>query len=69
MVLRESLADDLAEQLLQGIIDGRHRPGAPLPPEADIAGEAGVSRLTVREAVKTLRAKNVVRIERGRGTS
>jgi DNA-binding FadR family transcriptional regulator len=27
-----------------------------------------VSRLTVREAVKTLRAKSVVRIERGRGT-
>jgi DNA-binding FadR family transcriptional regulator len=27
-----------------------------------------VSRLTVREAVKTLRAKNVLRVERGRGT-
>ena len=64
----ETLADELAEQLLQGILDGRYRPGAPLPPEADIAEEAGVSRLTLREAVKTLRAKNVVRVERGRGT-
>jgi GntR family transcriptional regulator, transcriptional repressor for pyruvate dehydrogenase complex len=27
-----------------------------------------VSRLTIREAIKTLRAKNIVRIERGRGT-
>jgi GntR family transcriptional regulator, transcriptional repressor for pyruvate dehydrogenase complex len=67
-VSRETLADDLAEQLLQDVIDGRYRPGAPLPPEADIAEDAGVSRLTLREAVKTLRAKNVVRIERGRGT-
>jgi len=62
------LADELAEQLLQGILDGRYRAGAPLPPEADIAEEAGVSRLTLREAVKTLRAKSVVRVERGRGT-
>ena len=51
---QETLADDLAEQLLQDVIDGRHRPDAPLPPEADIAEEAGVSRLTAREAVKTL---------------
>jgi GntR family transcriptional repressor for pyruvate dehydrogenase complex len=65
---RETLADDLAAQLLQAIIDGHHRPDAPLPAEAEIADEASVSRLTVREAVKTLRAKSVVRIERGRGT-
>jgi DNA-binding FadR family transcriptional regulator len=67
-VSSETLADDLAEQLLKDIINGRHVPGGPLPREADIAEEAGVSRLTAREAVKTLRAKNVVRIERGRGT-
>jgi GntR family transcriptional regulator, transcriptional repressor for pyruvate dehydrogenase complex len=65
---RDSLADSLADQLLQGIIDGRYPTDDPLPPEADIAKEANVSRLTVREAVKTLRAKNIVRIHRGRGT-
>jgi GntR family transcriptional repressor for pyruvate dehydrogenase complex len=65
---RDSLADSLADQLLQGIIDGRYPTNDPLPPEADIAKEANVSRLTVREAVKTLRAKNIVRIHRGRGT-
>ena len=27
-----------------------------------------MSRLTIREAIKTLRAKNIVRVERGRGT-
>jgi GntR family transcriptional repressor for pyruvate dehydrogenase complex len=67
-VSRESLSDDLSGHLLQAVIDGRHRPDALLPPEAELAEEAGVSRLTVREAIKTLRAKNVVRVERGRGT-
>jgi DNA-binding FadR family transcriptional regulator len=67
-VSRESLSDDLAGHLLQAVIDGRHRSDALLPPEAELAEEAGVSRLTVREAIKTLRAKNVVRVERGRGT-
>jgi DNA-binding FadR family transcriptional regulator len=67
-ISRETLADELAQQLLQDIIDGRHRAGAALPPEADIAAAANVSRLTVREAVKALRGKNILRIERGRGT-
>jgi GntR family transcriptional repressor for pyruvate dehydrogenase complex len=67
-VPRESLADNLADHLLQGVIDGRYPADGPLPPEAEIAKEANVSRLTVREAVKTLRAKRIVRIHRGRGT-
>jgi GntR family transcriptional regulator, transcriptional repressor for pyruvate dehydrogenase complex len=65
---RVSLADEVTEELLTGIIDGRYPPDSALPPEGDLAREAGVSRLTIREAVKTLRAKNVVRVERGRGT-
>jgi GntR family transcriptional repressor for pyruvate dehydrogenase complex len=39
-----------------------------MPAEAELARAADVSRLTVREAVKSLRAKNIVRIQRGRGT-
>jgi GntR family transcriptional regulator, transcriptional repressor for pyruvate dehydrogenase complex len=66
--VRPSLADELTEELLTRIIDGRYPPDSALPPEGDLAREAGMSRLTVREAVKTLRAKNVVRVERGRGT-
>src|SRR6266536_6093267 len=66
--MRQSLSDDLAEQLLQAGIDGRYHPDALLPPEAELAEEAGMSRLTAREAVKTLRAKGVLRVEPGRGT-
>ena len=66
--MRLSLADELTDELLSRIIDGRYPPDSALPPEVDLAREAGMSRLTIREAVKTLRAKNVVRVERGRGT-
>ncbi|MGW2563270.1 FadR/GntR family transcriptional regulator [Streptomyces sp. NPDC001514] len=63
-----SLSDDLAEQLLTAIIDGRYPPDSALPPEGELAEQGGISRLTVREAVKQLRAQNVVRVVRGRGT-
>ncbi|KUO22078.1 FadR/GntR family transcriptional regulator [Streptomyces dysideae] len=63
-----SLSEDLAERLLSEIIDGTYPPDAALPPEAELAEQASVSRLTVREAVKQLRAQNVVRVVRGRGT-
>lgn len=63
-----SLSEDLAERLLSEIIDGTYPPDAALPPEGELAEQASVSRLTVREAVKQLRAQNVVRVVRGRGT-
>lgn len=63
-----SLPEDLAEQLLTAIIDGAYPPGSALPPEGELSEQSGVSRLTVREAIKQLRAQNVVRVVRGRGT-
>ena len=65
---RASLAEELADRLLEEIIGGEHPPGSSLPSELELAQKAGVSRLTVREAIKTLRATNVVEIRRGRGT-
>jgi GntR family transcriptional regulator, transcriptional repressor for pyruvate dehydrogenase complex len=66
--MRQSLSQQVASQLLDGIVDGRYPPEGALPPEAEIARQSGVSRLTVREAVKTLVAGNVVRVDPGRGT-
>jgi DNA-binding FadR family transcriptional regulator len=63
-----SLSEDVAERLLSAIIDGTCPPDTALPPEAELAEQSAVSRLTVREAVKQLRAQNVVRVVRGRGT-
>ena len=65
---RKTLVDTVADQLLDRIINGDIEIGSALPSEADIAEAANVSRLTVREALKSLRAKNVVNVQRGRGT-
>lgn len=65
---RPGLADAVVRQLLTAVEDGRYPVGARLPAEAVLAGEAGVSRLTLREAVRVLRDKGVLRVEQGRGT-
>jgi DNA-binding FadR family transcriptional regulator len=64
----ESLGDQIAARLLDEIIDGRYPPGSPLPPEWELADREQASRLTIREAVRILRQKNVVTVIRGRGT-
>jgi GntR family transcriptional regulator, transcriptional repressor for pyruvate dehydrogenase complex len=63
-----SLPDEIADRLLQAVLEGQFPADSPLPPEGELALSHGVSRLTVREAVRILRSKNVVEIRRGRGT-
>ena len=49
-------------------IDKRFRPGDKLPNENDLSMELGVSRTTLREAIRILVAGDVVEIRRGKGT-
>lgn len=65
---RTSLVAGAVDTLLARILAGEHPAGQPLPAQADLAGQLGVSRLTVREALETLRERGVVRIVHGRGT-
>lgn len=44
------------------------RAGDPLPSEAELAGQFGVSRMTARQAVQNLAAEGLVRRRRGSGT-
>jgi DNA-binding FadR family transcriptional regulator len=67
-IVADSLGDQIAARLLDEIIDGRYPPETPLPPEWELADREGASRLTIREAVRILRLKNVVTVVRGRGT-
>jgi GntR family transcriptional repressor for pyruvate dehydrogenase complex len=60
----EKLAKDL-EQLLQ---DGVWRPGDQLPGERDLASRFGVSRSSVREALRILELHGWVEIRQGDGT-
>jgi GntR family transcriptional regulator, transcriptional repressor for pyruvate dehydrogenase complex len=62
------LGDQIAARLLDEIVAGIYAPGSPLPSEAELARREGVSRLTIREALKVLREKSVVDVQRGRGS-
>jgi DNA-binding FadR family transcriptional regulator len=66
--VRVPLADQLVDHLVDAIARGDHPPGSRLPPEDKLSELAAVSRLTVREAIRVLRIKGVVRVEQGRGT-
>lgn len=65
---RQTLADTVFASLLESILSGDLQPRASLPAEAELAKTADVSRLTVREALKTLQAQNIVTVRRGLGT-
>ncbi|WP_350004345.1 FadR/GntR family transcriptional regulator [Pseudarthrobacter sp. WHRI 8279] len=67
-VSRITLADSVFADLLERILSGELPPQSSLPAEAEIARVADVSRLTVREALKTLQARNIVTVRRGLGT-
>lgn len=66
--VRLRLADQLAAHLVAAIVRGEHPPDSQLPNEDRLSELSSVSRLTVREAMKTLQHKGVVRVEQGRGT-
>lgn len=65
---RKSLVSIVADDLLERIVRGTLPVGSALPSEAEVGREQDVSRLTVREAVKTLQAQGVIRIENGKGS-
>ena len=63
------LSEKVADQLLKMItLEKRFNLGDKLPNENELAEELGVSRTTLREAVKFLIAHNVLEIRRGKGT-
>lgn len=69
MEQREHQDDDLsasiAAALRASIVDGRILVDERLPSEAELAATFGVSRPTVREALKRLAAQSLIRTRRG----
>jgi len=55
----------IAETIRGSVVDGELEPGARLPTETDLAVEFGVSRATVREALRLLAAQGLIRTARG----
>lgn len=64
-IVKSSLSKQIAEQLREAIVSGKFKIGDRLPTEDELAQRYGVSRPSVREALKRLAAQNLVRARRG----
>lgn len=62
------LPEQVANEIIQFIIDNQLKPGYQLPSEMELCTYLGVGRGTVREAIKLLISKNILVIKRGKGT-
>lgn len=67
-VTRVRAHEEVAEQLRTLMQRGELRPGDRLPPERELAGQFGVSRATIRQALSVLQAVGVVESRVGSGT-
>jgi GntR family transcriptional regulator, transcriptional repressor for pyruvate dehydrogenase complex len=59
-VARSTIYVQVAEQIRVAILDGSLASGARLPPERELARQFGVSRATVREALRHLQAQGLL---------
>ena len=62
------LPEQIADKLREMIIQEEMKTGMKLPAEAELMARFGVSRSTVREAVKFLQTEHIVDIRQGQGT-
>lgn len=65
---RKSLVTEVVDAILSEVVSGALPIGTALPSETDIARRHDVSRLTTREAIRTLQAQGVIRVESGKGS-
>ncbi len=65
---KKTLSDQIASQLENMIADGNLQPGERLPAERVLAERLGVSRPSLREAIKKLSSKGLVISRQGGGT-
>lgn len=62
------LSDEAVQQILELVRQGSLRPGDRLPAERQLMTLLGVSRTSLREAIRTLEIRRVLRVVPGRGT-
>ncbi|WP_068272522.1 FadR/GntR family transcriptional regulator [Aldersonia kunmingensis] len=68
-VSRRSVPEEVFEQIAAKVLDGAFQPGEALPSERRLAEVLGVSRPTVREAIKRLSAAGLVEVRQGDATT
>ncbi|MSY59355.1 MAG: FCD domain-containing protein [Actinobacteria bacterium] len=66
-IQRTQRSEQIRRQIEEAIKDGGFQPGDKLPSERELVETFGVSRVTVREAIRSLEALGLVRVEHGKG--
>ncbi len=67
IIVNGSVAKQVTAILTQQIVDGKYAVGDYLPTEEVLCGEFGIGRSSVREAIKTLESRGLVRKLQGKG--
>lgn len=67
-VTREALPDQIAARMIALIVEQQLKPGDRLPPERELAASMGVSRSSLREAMRALSMLGVTEMRQGDGT-
>lgn len=62
------LSDSAVDQILNLVSTGQLTPGSRMPPERELITSLGVSRTSLREAIRILETLGVLRVVPGRGT-
>jgi DNA-binding FadR family transcriptional regulator len=65
---RRSRADEVREQLQAAVERGKFKPGDRLPSERELSDVFGVSRVSVRDAVRSLEALGMIEVRQGSGS-
>jgi GntR family transcriptional repressor for pyruvate dehydrogenase complex len=65
---RSSIAEEISERILTLIKEKELHPGEKLPPERELAVMLGVSRPSLREALRALAIMNIIEMRQGDGT-
>ncbi len=65
-LMRMPLSAQIAERLLGEILDGSFLPGSSLPPEGELGARFSVSRVVIREAIRSLEARGLVVASQGK---
>lgn len=67
-IQRKTLAQEVADRLIEGIINNEFAVGEKLPTEPELMKIYGVGRSSIREAIKILSIKGVLDVHQGVGT-
>jgi len=67
-ILKKKVFDEVYDQLISLISNGKLKPGEQLPSERVLAKDLKVSRQSIREALKKAESKGLIKVRQGEGT-